>query len=35
MTLIDQVTVHVAGYGIGGRVISAERSVQFVSQVGK
>ena len=30
-----QVTVHVAGYVIGGRVMSAERSVQLVSQVGK
>ena len=34
MTLI-QVTVHVAGYVIGGRVMSAERSVQLVSQVGE
>ena len=30
-----QVTVHVAGYVIGGMVMSAERSVQLVSQVGK
>ena len=36
MTLITyQVTVHVAGYVIVGRVMSAERSVQLVSQVGE
>ena len=30
-----QGTVHVTGYVIWGRVMSAERSVQLVSQVGK
>ena len=31
----SQGMVHVAGYVIGGRVMSAERSVQLASQVGK